>query len=250
MILSIPRRLSKLANIAPILAGAAMLAYLPAHASSHREAPFITTQAKVDNTDVYLFNSHENGRSQFVTVIANLQPLQDAYGGPNYFKMDPDALYEIHIDNNGDAREDLTFQFRFQNLLKGIALPIGLQNIAIPLAQPVQFIAPNDPVLNVNVNEKYSVALVRGDRRTGVASAITGFGTWASAFNKPVDNIGTRTIPDYAAYAARHIDAVNIPGCATPSKMFVGQRKEAFAVNLGVIFDLINAPRRLSPIRQ
>jgi hypothetical protein len=28
--------------------------------------------------------------------------------------MDPNALYEIHIDNNGDAREDISFQFRFR----------------------------------------------------------------------------------------------------------------------------------------
>ncbi len=240
MILPIPRRLAKLAGIVPILAGATMLASLPAHASSHREAPFITTQPKVDNTDVYLFNSYETGRSDFVTVIANFQPLQDPYGGPNYFKMDPNALYEIHIDNNGDAREDLTFQFRFQNLFKGITLPIGQQNIAIPFTQAGPVSVPNDPALNVN--EQYTVALVRGDRRTGASSAITGFGTSASVFDKPVDNIGTKTIPDYAAYAAQHIYAVNIPGCATPGKMFVGQRKEAFAINVGVIFDLINAP--------
>ena len=54
----------------------------------------------------------------YVTLIANYQPLQDAYGGPNYFTLDPNALYEIHIDNNGDAKEDLTFQFRFNNTLQ------------------------------------------------------------------------------------------------------------------------------------
>ena len=51
-----------------------------------------------------------------------------------------------------------------------------------------------------------------------------------------------KTIPDYAGYAAQHIYTVNIPGCATPGKVFVGQRKDPFAVNLGVIFDLINIP--------
>ncbi|MBL8937742.1 MAG: DUF4331 family protein, partial [Archangium sp.] len=56
----------------------------PAYASSHREAPFITRNPKVDGTDFYLFNSYETGRSSNVTVIANYQPLQDAYGGPNY----------------------------------------------------------------------------------------------------------------------------------------------------------------------
>ena len=64
-----------------------------------------------------MFRSYEPGRSDYVTLIANYQPLQDAYGGPNYFALDPNALYEIHIDNNGDAKEDLSFQFRFSNTL-------------------------------------------------------------------------------------------------------------------------------------
>nr|WP_223468111.1 DUF4331 domain-containing protein [Massilia soli] len=211
-----------------------------AFASSHREAPFITTQPKVDGTDFYMFNSYENGRSAYVTLIANYQPLQDPYGGPNYFKMDPNALYEIHIDNNGDAREDLTFQFRFQNNFKGITLPIGSQNVAIPLTQAGQVSAPNAPALNVN--EKFTVNVIRGNRRTGQSAAITRFGSGSASFDKPSDNIGTKTIPNYAAYAGQHIYSVNIPGCATPGRVFVGQRQEGFAVNLGTIFDLINAP--------
>src|SRR5678815_3094681 len=86
-----------------------------ASASSHREAPFITTHPKVDGTDFYMFRSYEAGRSDYVTFIANYIPLEDAYGGPNYFSMDADGLYEIEIDNQGDAKERLTFQFRFTN---------------------------------------------------------------------------------------------------------------------------------------
>ncbi len=222
------------------LAGLACVAASPSFASSHREAPFITTQPKVDGTDLYMFNSYETGRDGYVTVLANYQPLQAPYGGPNYFKMDPNALYEIHIDNNGDAREDLTFQFRFQNNFKGITLPIGGQNIGIPLTQAGQVSLPNAGALNVN--EKFTLNLVRGDRRTGAVSAVSKVGTGATLFDKPVDNIGTKTIPDYAGYAAQHIHSVNIPGCATPARVFVGQRQEGFAVNLGTIFDLVNAP--------
>ena len=86
-----------------------------AFASSHREAPFIASAPKVDGTDFYMFNSYEANRGDFVTLIANYAPLQDAYGGPNYFAMDPNALYEIHIDSTGTNKEDLTFQFRFSN---------------------------------------------------------------------------------------------------------------------------------------
>lgn len=217
-----------------------------AFASSHREAPTIATAPKVDGTDFYMFRSYEGvaadgsgGRSGYVTLIANYQPLQDPYGGPNYFKMDPNALYEIHIDNDGDAREDLSFQFRFQNTLKDLTLPIGGSNVSIPLTQAGPIAAPN--AANSNVRETFTVDVVRGDRRTGSRTALTNAAGGGATFDKPVDNIGTKTIADYAAYAAQHVYAVNIPGCGG-GRVFVGQRREGFAVNLGPIFDLVNAP--------
>ncbi len=218
----------------------ALCAGVASFASSHREAPFITTVPKVDGTDFYMFRSYEPGRSDYVTLIANYQPLQDPYGGPNYFKMDPNALYEIHIDNNGDAREDLTFQFRFQNLLNAISLPIGNLNVPIPLSQAGMVSDPNASTLNVN--EKFTLSIVRGDRRAGASAVVTNAANGQAAFDKPADNIGTKTIPDYPAYAAAHVYTVNIPGCAMPGRIFVGQRKDPFAVNLGTIFDLVNAP--------
>jgi len=230
---------------AALIAGFAGLSTPPAlMASSHREAPFITTSPKVDGTDFYMFRSYEAGRDGYVTLIANYQPLQHPYGGPNYFKMDPEALYEIHVDHNGDAREDLTFQFRFQNQLanngKGISLPIGGKDVAIPLTQSGAITAPG--AATSHVDESYSLTLVRGDRRSGQRSAVTQVSGGSASFLKPVDNIGSKTLPNYAGYADQHIYAVNIPGCAMPGKVFVGQRKEAFAVNLGTIFDLVNAP--------
>ncbi len=223
----------------------ATLAAGPVMASSHREAPSITAMPKTDGTDFYLFNSYESGRGDFVTLIANYQPLQDPYGGPNYFKMDANALYEIHIDNNGDAKEDITFQFQFKNNFKNIKLPIGNQMIGIPLTQAGPVSAPNDAALNVN--EQFSVTVVRGDRRSGNAAAVTGSngGAQTAVFDKPVDYIGTKTLGNkaaYDAYAAKHVYSITIPGCAQPGRLFVGQRQEAFAVNLGPIFDLVNAP--------
>ncbi len=223
------------------LAALAAFALAPAaQASSHREAPFITTAPKVDATDFYLFNSYEAGRSGYVTLIANYQPLQDAYGGPNYFSLDPNALYEIHLDHNGDGREDLTFQFRVRNKLNNVALDIGGTNVPIPLIQAGAVANLRDASLNLQ--ETYTVDLVRGDRRRGSKAALTNAAGGSPVFDKPVDNIGVKTIADYPAYAARHVHTVNIPGCAMPGKVFVGQRKDPFAVNLGTIFDLVNAP--------
>ena len=218
-------------------------------ASSHREAPFITTSPKVDGTDFYMFRSYEGvagngsgGRSDFVTLIANYQPLQAPYGGPNYFSLDPNALYEMHVDNNGDAREDITFQFRFTIQLNAFALPIGGSSVAIPLIQKGAVSGLNDA--NLNVNERYSLTIVRGDRRKGTAAVVTKTGGSAT-FEKPVDNIGVKTIANYAAYAGQHIHNMTIPGCPAgkdQGKVFVGQRQEGFAVNLGTVFDLVNAP--------
>ncbi|MBC7732083.1 MAG: DUF4331 domain-containing protein [Bacteriovorax sp.] len=216
------------------------LSSLPAQASSHREAPSITTMPKVDGSDFYMFNSYEPGRTGFVTMIADYLPLQDAYGGPNYFKLDPNALYEIHVDNVGDAKEHITFQFRFKNTLKAKTLSIGGKDVAIPLTQFGGVSDPNAAALNVN--ESFTVDVVRGDRRTGPRASVTNATGGSATFDKPSDNIGTKTIPNYAAYAAKHIYSVNIPGCSMPGKVFVGQRKDPFAVNLGVIFDLVNVP--------
>jgi len=209
-------------------------------ASSHREAPFITSQPKVDATDFYMFRSYEAGRDGYVTLIANYLPLQAPYGGPNYFKLDENALYEINIDNDGDAKEDITFQFRFKNNLKGIALDIGDKKVPIPLTQAGVVSNPNDPSLNVN--EQYSVDVVRGDRRGGQRASVVNAADGSATFDKPADNIGTKTIPDYAGYAAKHVYNVTIPGCTGQGRVFVGQRQDPFAVNLGPIFDLVNAP--------
>jgi hypothetical protein len=237
---------------AAFLAGLATWPCAVALASSHREAPNITTIPKVDGTDFYMFRSYEPGREGFVTIVADYLPLQDPYGGPNYFTLDPNALYEIHLDTNGDAVEDLTFQFRFQNDLRKIALAIGPEgakkSVAIPLILAGQITgdAGTDP-LNpavLNVLESYTVDVVRGDRRTGERASITNSATGAVRFAKPVDNIGLKSIPDYEAYARNFVHEIRIPGCEVPGRVFVGQRKDPFVVNLGETFDLIN----LNPI--
>lgn len=210
-------------------------------ASSHREAPNITERPKVDNTDVYAFRSYAPGREGFTTLISNFQPLQEPGGGPNYFTMDPDAIYEIHVDNNGDAVEDITFQFRFDNRLKGgtgktitaggKTLPIALRHIG-PVTAPLD--------ADLGEDELYSVTLVRGNRRSGTRSELSNASGGSTTFVKPFDNAGNKSIPDYPAYANQFIYDVTIPGCSTPGRVFAGQRQEAFAVNLGPIFDLVN----------
>lgn len=205
------------------------------HASSHREAPGITEMPKVDATDFYMFRSYEQGREGYVTFIANYQPLQAPYGGPNYFTMDQDALYEIHIDNDGDAIEDITYSFDFDNTLvndTGITLDIGGKTLPIPLRAAGQITAGDSSALGET--ETYKITVVEGDRRSGTRTEAD------TTFVKPVDYIGMKTLPDYDAYANQYVYETTLPGCTLPSRVFVGQRAEAFAVNLGEIFDLVN----------
>ncbi|HEV8548951.1 MAG TPA: DUF4331 domain-containing protein [Polyangiaceae bacterium] len=219
-------------------------------ASSHREAPFVTKNPKVDATDFYLFRSYESGRAGYVTLIANYIPMENQYGGPNFFTMDPDALYEIHVDNDGDAKEDLTFQFRFQNALngaKGLTLDIGpsgsTKQVPVPFMNLGPITASDETTLNVH--ESYTLTLVTGDRRTGTAHDIHRAGDNATRFEKPVDYIGAKSLGDpamYEAYARARIHDIKLPGCETNGRVFVGQRAESFAVNLGTVFDLVNAP--------
>lgn len=214
-------------------------------ASSHREAPFITENPKVDGTDFYMFRSYESGRPGFVTLIANYVPLQDAYGGPNYFALDPEALYEIHVDNDGDAVEDITFAFDFNNVFTPLQLPIGPMgaNVSIPLINSGPITSADDP--DLHVKETYTLTVIRDGRRSSNRMSVINpapvGGDGNTTFRKPVDNIGTKSIPDYAAYANSHIFNINVPGCGTSGgRVFVGQRREGFVVNLGEAFDLIN----------
>jgi hypothetical protein len=230
------------------LALATVLAPGVGMASSHREAPFITKNPKVDGTDFYMFNSYESSRAGYVTILANYLPLQDGYGGPNYFTLDPDALYEVHIDNDGDGIEDMTFQFDFDLALKGgtgIELPIGGKNINIPLPAAGALSGPGDAARNVL--ETYTLGLVRGPRRASSPTMITNLNGGGTTFEKPFDNAGTKTIANYASYANQFVYNFDVPGCTptgvgsgTHARVFVGQRHEGFAVNLGQIFDLVN----------
>ena len=224
-----------------LLAGTAFVAAagITAFGSSHREAPGIAGRPRLDGTDFYAFRSYEPGREGFVTLIANYIPLQDAYGGPNFFAMDPDAVYEIHVDNNGDAREDLTFQFRFKTILSNLKVPAGGVDVAVPLVNTGPVGPGIADTANLNSRETFRVALIRGDRRTGDRVSLRDAATNSNTFRKPADRIGDKSIANYAQYADNHIYDVRIPGCGN-GRLFVGQRREGFVVNLAEVFDLIN----------
>jgi len=60
----------------------------------------------------------------------------------------------------------------------------------------------------LNVSQSYTVTLARGTRQLVENVSLGG-----TKFYKPVDNIGRKSIPDYAAYAGNFIHDIAIPGC-------------------------------------
>jgi len=186
---------------------------LPGTASSHREAPLISQDPTADNTDLYAFVSPDQPNT--VTIIANYIPLEQPAGGPNFPAFDDNVLYEIHVDNNGDAKEDLTYQFRFTTETRNP--DTFLYNVG-----PITSLSDT----NWNRPQTYSVTLVRGDKH--------GHGDLLGRnIPTPPDNIGPRSTPNYDALASAAITTLS-----NGIKVFAGQRDDAFFVDLGSIFDL------------
>jgi len=222
-------------------------------ASSHAEAPFIKSRPKLDATDFYIFNSYEPGREDYITLIANYQPLQDSYGGPNYFSLNHDAIYEIHVDNNGDAEEDISFVFDFDNGLRnaeqGLSLQIGENSVPVALKH-IGALGNGDNSAVLNVNETYFVGMTQGDRRSQSPVWAVRPDSGIRLFSKPYDNVGDKTFPDgYDNYVRSlsnsgeiyyNVEFEQCPEGARDARVFAGQRKESFSVALGQVFDLVN----------
>jgi hypothetical protein len=205
-------------------------------ASSHREAPFISTMPQVDGSDFYMFMSYEPGRAGYVTLLANYNPLQDPTGGPNFFAMSGNAVYDINIDNNGDGAPDLTYRFNFTNTAKNLSVLGGSgHQTDVPLLNigPVSAFDQS----KLNRIETYTVEVRKG---TGKFQWLTNSANDKGGFTKPVDNIGHKSIANYGTYAGNYVYNVVVPGCSKPGRLFAGQRKEGFVVNVGEIFDLVN----------
>jgi hypothetical protein len=179
--------------------------------SSHREAPEISKDPVADSSDLYAFVSPD--KPDTVTLIANYVPLQLPAAGPNFFEFGDDVLYEIHVDSNGDARPDVTYQFRFRTELRNDKT--FLYNTG-----------PIESLDSANWNRRQFYSVTRVDAH-GKATVL------AAKLACPPCNVGPLSIPDYGKLAA---DAVH--KLKTGETVFAGQRADMFYVDLGAIFDL------------
>jgi uncharacterized protein DUF4331 len=179
--------------------------------SSHREAPAIAKDPVADSTDLYAFVSPDAPRT--VTLIANYIPLEGPDGGPNFFEFGDDVLYTIYIDNDGDARPDITYRFRFTTKIKN----------------PNTFLYNTGPISAIdsaswNRPQHFSVTRVANGAETALGNHLA----------CPPCNVGPRSTPSYASLA--HSAIHDLAG--SHGKVFAGQRQEGFYVDLGSIFDL------------
>ncbi len=195
---------------------------IPALASSHAEAPLISMDRFVDNTDTYAFRSVEAGREGFVTLIANYIPLQEPSGGPQWFRWDDTALYEIKIDNTGDGIEDVTYQFQFSTQTVNSNTVLGQSTVN----QDGVISNLTDP--DYNMPQTYTVRRI--ERRAGRRGQLI-----AAGLRTPPANIGPRVTPNYET----NLGQPAVYNLANGGKVFAGTRDEYFYIDLGV-FDALN----------
>jgi Domain of unknown function (DUF4331) len=183
--------------------------------SSHREAPEISKDPVADGTDVYAFVSPN--RPAYVTLIANFIPLQKPDGGPNFYEFGDDVLYEIHVNNRGDATRDLTFQFKFSTKIRN----------------DKTFLYNTGPITSIGSaswNRPQFYTVTRVEWKGGEMNNVV---TLGKGLRVPPVNVGPRSTPDYATLSTQAIHQVK-----QGTRVFCGQRADAFHVDLGSVFDL------------
>jgi hypothetical protein len=215
-----------------VLAGAATVAALAAGTlavssgtgSSHREAPGILGDPTADNTDLYAYTAQDAPGS--LTIVSNWIPFEDPSGGPYFGKLDPKARYYVKIDNTGDGREDVAYRWQFKQKFRN---PKSFL-YAAPTVDSV-----DDPDINfVQTYDLYKETYRNGDHT----------GTKRIADDVPVapDNVGPKTIPNYAPVSAGAVKPL-----AGGGKTFVGPVDDPFFIDLAAVFDGINIDKTGSP---
>jgi Domain of unknown function (DUF4331) len=215
-------------------------------ASSHREAPLTALDHAADITDFYAFVSYDH--PDRVTFILNVDPFLEPSNGPNYFPFDPNVLYQIKVDNNDDALEDLSFNVQFQTQIRAPQLFVGFagagNGINAPKNSPAP-VAPGTPIVppaitaldgpgaaGLSLRQTFTVTLYRGGKALSLTN-VTGSPLYAVP-----SNVGPRTMPDYEALAQQGI--YTLQGDKGDIRVFAGTVADPFFIDLGAAFDSFN----------
>jgi hypothetical protein len=192
-----------------VAGSAAALAPGPASASSHREAPLIAGEPRLDNTDVYAFVAPDATDS--VSLVANWTPFEEPNGGPNFYPFATGTAHDINIDNNGDAKPDIVYRWTFQSHYRDTST--FLYNTG-----------PVNSIHDATLNFYQTYTLQRIDR-SGARTVATG--------QAAPSRVGAASMPNYGKLADEAITAVQGGG-----RTFAGQADDPFFLDLRV-FDLL-----------
>jgi hypothetical protein len=190
-------------------------------ASSHREAPSISQDPTADNTDVYAFRSPD--APDTATIVANWIPFEEPAGGPNFYRFSDDVKYELKVDNTGDARPDVTYEFRFATTVRN-------PDSFLYNGGPISFDAKRGQYTNLNVVQTYTLRRITTDARGRSVATVLG-----RNLPTPPNNVGAASTPDYPSLVAPAIHRLK-----DGTRVFAGQRDDPFFVDLGGTFDLIS----------
>ncbi len=228
------RRLTLIAVIGLLVTAPLFIEYQAVSASSHREAPLISNDPLADNTDLYAFVSPD--RPDTVTIIANYIPMETPASGPGFFNFDPNVLYNIYVDNTGDAIPDVTFQFKFATAIANsntflAHLGTGGTGSDGTAGGDAVIRSLNDP--DFNIKQTYSVTMTDNNARFTPFGRIVSTAVLGANLVVPPYNIGPGATPDYeASLASRAV--YDLPGNI---RVFAGPRDDPFFIDLGAVFD-------------
>jgi Domain of unknown function (DUF4331) len=216
-----------------------------ARAANHREAPITALDHKADITDWFAFRSYDQPAK--VTMLLNIDPLLEPANGPNYFPFDPELLYEMKIDNDQDAREDIKIQFRFKTETRLPAVFTGFVGVGDGVATPANSPAPLPPGTalippaitaldgpgseGLSLRQSYTVTL---QRKINGHWRSTNLSSGKKLFAVP-SNVGPRTMPDYENLARQ-----GIYDLGDGIRVFAGTVDDPFYIDLGAAFDTFN----------
>ncbi|MFL5768208.1 MAG: DUF4331 domain-containing protein [Actinomycetota bacterium] len=207
------RTLATIGSIALVAGMFAGLAPTASFASSHREAPLTAADPQIDGTDLYAFVSPD--RTNTVTLVSSWNPFEEPAGGPNFFPWAEGVHYDINIDNDGDAKPDITYRWIFTNH--------GDPNTFLYNNGQVTQLDPPDP--NLTFYQTYDLQQVIGKNATTLVN---------NAMAVP-DDVGTGSMPNYRGNL---FDAGNYPFGSAPNYVWAGQSDDPFFLDLRV-FDLL-----------
>lgn len=130
------------------LGAAGALATRAALGSDHQDTPEVELSPRLDINDVYAFPGSDESR--IAIVVTTQSPITPA--GTAAARFDPNALYQIKIDNTGDAVEDLVLQLQFDDVTGGGQRVALFGPVAPASAGPNNRLAKATPDLVGNIN--------------------------------------------------------------------------------------------------